>query len=146
MSRQVFINLPVKDLARSKAFFDTLGFTFTEQFSNEHAACLNLTDNTFAMLLTEEFFGGFTDKTIADATVVTECVLALAVESREEAEMIAEKAAAIGGKETREPQDHGFMYSRAFQDLDGHVWEVVWMEDVDEDELNMPEDDEETAE
>ncbi len=128
--RQVFINLPVSDLERSKAFFSALGYAFNPQFTDDKAACLVIDDgHIYAMLVTREFFKGFIPKTeIADATRVTEVLLALASESREEVDRLVETAKAHGGTEPRPAQDYGWMYGRAFTDPDGHIWEALYMD------------------
>jgi predicted lactoylglutathione lyase len=124
----MFVNLPVKDLGQSKAFFEKLGFTFNPQFSDETAACMVISDDHYAMLLTHEKFKQFTKKTIVDATKATEALIALTLESREKVDSITESAIKAGGTEAREAEDHGFMYGRAINDLDGHIWEFVWMD------------------
>ncbi len=127
-SSTIFVNLPVKDLSASIAFFETIGFEFNAQFTGETAACMVLGENKFAMLLTHEHFSLFTNKSIADATQVTEVLVALGASSREEVDRVVEAALAAGGTSYSEPADHGFMYYRAFADLDGHQWEIAWME------------------
>lgn len=126
--RKIFVNLAVKDLPKSVAFFEGLGFTFNKQFTDESATMMNINDDAFAMLLTEERFLGFTPKRLADTTTHTEVLLALSAESREEVDRLVQKALASGGAPASDPQDHGFMYGWSFQDLDGHTWEVVWMD------------------
>ncbi len=129
MSRQVFINLPIKDMARSQAFFKSLDFEFNPQFTNEQGACMIISkDHSYAMLLVEPFFQGFTKKAIADATKTTEVLIALSCESRQEVDDYVSKALAAGGSAPNPSQDHGFMYSHGFTDLDGHTWEVFWMD------------------
>jgi predicted lactoylglutathione lyase len=128
MPRQIFINLPVKDLERSKAFFARLGFSFNPQFTDDKAACLVISDTIYSMLLTEPFFRTFTHKQIADTRTSTEVLLALTCDSRNEVDRMVAKAVDAGGKPAREPKDHGFMYERAFEDPDGHTWEVFWMD------------------
>lgn len=129
MATQIFINLAVKDLQRSMDFFTQLGYTFNKQFTDEKAACLVISETIFAMLLTEPFFQGFIPgKEIADTTKTKEVLIALSGDSKDSVNELADKAIAAGGKQFREPEDHGFMYSRSFEDLDGHVWEVVWMD------------------
>lgn len=127
MARQIFVNLPVHDLPSTRSFFAALGFGFNEQYSDENAACLVIDDNIFAMLLTVPFFQSFTPKPVADATQVTEVLIALSAESREAVDAMVAMAVAHGGGEARAAQDLGFMYSRAFADIDGHIWEIVWM-------------------
>src|SRR3954468_5627808 len=127
MPTQIYVNLPVKNLARSIAFFTQLGFTFNAQFTDETATCMIVDENIFVMLLTEEKFKGFTPKPICDATKSTEVLICLTRESRQAVDDIVRKAAAANGKTYNEPQDYGFMYSHGFQDLDGHIWELVYM-------------------
>lgn len=128
MNKQIFVNLPVADLDKSKDFFNALGYSFNPQFTNESGACLVITEGSIhAMLLTREFFKTFIDKPIAQAKEATGVLICLSCESREEVDGIVAKAVAAGGRVPRPPQDHGFMYSHAFEDLDGHVWEFVWM-------------------
>ncbi|AEG92008.1 VOC family protein [Ramlibacter tataouinensis] len=129
MSRQVFINLPIKNMARSQAFFKGLGFAFNPQFTNEQGACMVISENhSYAMLLVESFFQGFTKKPIADATKTTEVLVCLSCASRAEVDELVKKALAAGGTAPNPPQDHGFMYAHGFTDLDGHVWELMWMD------------------
>lgn len=128
MHQQIFVNLAVNDLPKSKAFFERLGLTFNPQFTNDQGACLVLGENIFAMLLVKEFFKGFTGKPIADATQTTEALICLSCESRAEVDAIVAKALAAGGTAPRAPQDHGFMYGHGFEDLDGHIWELAYMD------------------
>ena len=128
MSTKIFVNLPVKDLDRSKAFFGALGYTFDPQFTDENAASMVIADDIFAMLLVEPFFQGFTPKQIVDATAATEVLIGLSAESREEVDALVDNAVAARAVNYAEPQDHGFMYQRSFQDLDGHLWEIIWMD------------------
>jgi predicted lactoylglutathione lyase len=128
MTTQIFVNLPVKDLERSKGFFATLGFTFNPQFTNEQAACMVVSDAIFVMLVVEKFFKTFTQKTVADATKTTEVLVCLSCESRAKVDELVKKAVAAGGMSPRAPQDHGFMYGHGFEDLDGHIWELMYME------------------
>ena len=129
MSRQMFVNLPIKNMARSQAFFKSLGFSFNPQFTNDQGACMVVSENhNYVMLLVEPFFQGFTKKAIADATKTTEVLICLSCESRGEVDELVKKAVAGGGTTPNPPQDHGFMYSHGFTDLDGHVWEVMWMD------------------
>jgi len=128
MNKQIFVNLPVKDLNKSREFFSALGYSFNPQFSNEQGACMVIAeDSIYAMLLTEEFFQTFIDKKIAKAHEVTETLICLSCESREEVDSLVNKALTAGGKTPRPPQDHGFMYAHSFEDLDGHLWELVYM-------------------
>jgi len=133
MVKQIFINLPVKDLKKSMVFFEKLGFSFNMQFTDDSAACLMIGENIYAMLLLEKFFKTFTNKEIADANKLTEVLIAIDVESREEVDEMIRKAVDAGGVTYRNPQDHGWMYGHSFADLDGHQWEVLYM-----DESQMP--------
>lgn len=128
MHRQIFVNLPVADLARSIAFFESLGYHVNPQFTNESGACLVLGETLHAMMLTRPFFQSFIDKPVADAHQATEVLTCLSCESRAEVDALVAKARAAGGAVPRPPQDHGFMYGHGFVDLDGHVWELVYMD------------------
>jgi predicted lactoylglutathione lyase len=128
MHKQIFVNLPVSDLARSRAFFSSLGFDFNPQFSNEDAACMIIGENIFAMLLVERFFQGFTSKPVADARVGTEVLTCLSCESRAEVDALVARALAAGGRAPNPKQEHGFMYAHGFEDPDGHLWELSWMD------------------
>jgi predicted lactoylglutathione lyase len=128
MKSKIFVNLPVKDLTRSIAFFQALGFTFNPKFTDETAACMVVTDDIFAMLLTEPKFQSFIPKTIADATKQTEVLLALSCDSVGRVKELAAKALAMGGTSYSEPKDYGFMYLHGFQDPDGHIWELFFMD------------------
>jgi uncharacterized protein len=127
MHKQIYVNLPVRDMTRARHFFESLGYYFNPQFSNEQGACLVLGDNLFVMLLVEPFFQTFTSKAVADATSTTEVIVCLACDSRAQIEALVEKAFALGATRPRPPQDHGFMYQDAYTDLDGHIWELVYM-------------------
>jgi uncharacterized protein len=127
MHSQIFVNLPIADMAKSQAFFKALGYAFNPDFTNEQGAALVLGDNLFAMLLVHDFFKTFIDKPMADAHKSTEVLVCLACDSREQVDSLVAKAVAAGGKALRQPQDHGFMYSHGFEDLDGHIWELVHM-------------------
>lgn len=129
MSRKIFVNLPVRDLDQSKSFFSGLGFTFNPQFTNDEAACMVISEDIFAMLVTHPKFKEFTPKDISDAAMTTEVLVCLSCDSRGEVDQLAEKALATGGKPASAPQDHGFMYGRSFQDPDGHIWELYWMDE-----------------
>ena len=128
MPQMIFVNLPVKDLETSKAFWSKLGYSFNPQFSGENEACLVFSDTIFAMLLTEPRFKDFTKKDIVDAATSTETILALSADSREKVDELADAALAAGGSPANETQDYGFMYGRSFHDPDHHMWEVVWMD------------------
>jgi predicted lactoylglutathione lyase len=127
MARKIFVNLPIQDMERSQAFFRALGFSFDPQFTNEQGACMVISQDIFAMLLVEPFFQTFTKKPVADAKKSTEVLVCLSCDSREEVDTLVHKALACGGTAPNAPQDHGFMYGHGFEDLDGHVWELVWM-------------------
>jgi len=128
MARKIFVNLPIKDMKRSQEFFKALGFTFNPQFTNEQGACMVISEDIFTMLLVEPFFQSFTKKPISDAKKATEVLVCLSCDSRAEVDDLVRKALAAGGTAPNAPQDHGFMYSHGFEDLDGHVWELVWMD------------------
>ncbi|HEY8388607.1 MAG TPA: VOC family protein [Parasegetibacter sp.] len=129
MPSRIFVNLPVKDLQKSMDFFAKLGFTFNPQFSNEKAACMIIKEDAiYAMLLTEPFFKTFTQKEICDAKRSTEVLIALDANSRDEVKELVNKAVEAGGSIYMDPQDHGFMYQHSFADLDGHQWELVYMD------------------
>lgn len=128
MGTKVFMNLPVKDLDKSKEFFAKLGFSFNLQFTNKNAACMVISEDNYAMLLVESFFKTFTKKEIVNAKQSTEVLVALSAESKENVDKMLHAALAAGAKEANEPQDHGFMYGRSFEDLDGHIWEIFWMD------------------
>ncbi len=128
MNKQIFVNLPVKDLPRSRTFFESMGYSFNPQFSNDQGACLVISDTIYAMLLTEPFFKTFTKKAIADAKKSTEVLICLSCESKAEVDQLVAKAVAAGGSTPSPVQDHGFMYSHSFEDLDGHTWELMHMD------------------
>jgi uncharacterized protein len=128
MARQIFVNLAVRDLQKSIQFFTGLGFTFNQQFTDDKAACMIISDQAFVMLLSEPFFRGFTKLEPADTSKTTEAMLALSCESRAEVDAIVRKAIDAGGRHAMDPMDHGFMYGWSFYDLDGHHWEVLWMD------------------
>ncbi|EMG35897.1 putative lactoylglutathione lyase [Desulfocurvibacter africanus PCS] len=128
MAKQIFVNLPVKDLDKSKEFFGKLGFGFDEQFTDENAACLIIGENIYAMLLTEPLFKTFTRKEISDARNSTEVLIAMDAGSRAEVDEMVSKARQAGGSIYMEPMDQGWMYGHSFADLDGHQWEIVYMD------------------
>ena len=128
MSKLIFVNLPVADLDAAKAFYEAIGFTNNPQFTDETAACMVLSDVIHVMLLTHTKFQEFTPREIADATKVSEVLIAISEDSREGVDAVTDKALAAGGTEARPKQDYGFMYSRSFADLDGHIWEPMWMD------------------
>lgn len=125
---QIFVNLPVKDLETTKKFFNEIGFQFNPQFTNEEAACLVISEHIFAMLQTEQHFKSFTNKEITDTSSHAEVILAFSAESREQVDDIVSRALAAGGTKYNDPVDHGFMYGWSFQDPDGHLWEVLYMD------------------
>lgn len=130
MKKKIFVNLPVKNLKTSKDFFGKLGYQFNPQFSNDKAACMVVSDDIYVMMLTEKFFGTFTKKAIVNAHESTEVLVCLNAESREAVDAHVEKALQAGATETRKAQDHGFMYGRSYQDPDGHIWEIMWMDET----------------
>ena len=130
MHNQIFVNLPIKDLPRSVAFFGKLGYTFNPQFTDENATCMVLGENLFAMLLVEPYFRSFIEKDVSDAHRATEVLLAVPVDSREAVDALVDKALAAGAKEPRPARDLGFMYQRSYDDLDGHTWEVFHMSEM----------------
>lgn len=127
MSRMLFVNLPVRDLPRSKAFYGSLGFSFNAQFTDDTAACMVISETNFVMLLTHEKFVQFVTKPIADARSTTGVLVALSLESVAAVDHMVAAALAAGGCEPRAKQDHGFMVQRTFEDPDGHTWEPFWM-------------------
>ena len=127
MARKIFVNLPIKDMERSKAFFSALGFSFNPQFTNEQGACMVIGDNIHAMLLEREFFKTFTHKQIADTRSHTETLICISCDSKAEVDNLVKTALAGGGTAPRPAQDHGFMYYHGFEDLDGHTWELAYM-------------------
>jgi uncharacterized protein len=128
MATQIFVNLPVKDFKKSIEFFTKLGFKFNPQFTDQTATCMIVGEDIFVILLTHEKFKLFTLKDICDATKSTEVLVCLALESRDKVDELVRKAVAGGGTPYNAPQDHGFMYGHGFQDLDGHIWELIYME------------------
>ncbi len=124
----LFVNVMVKDVQRARGFFTALGFRVREEFSDEKNVCIIINESAFAMLLNEEFFCGFTRKALVDAHTATEVMLAYSVDTKADVDRVLEDAIKLGATEARDPQDLGFMVSRAFSDLDGHIWEVVWMD------------------
>ncbi len=129
VAKQIFVNLPVNDLPKAKAFYEAIGAVNNPQFSDETAACMVLSDTIFVMLLTRGKWVSFTNKPIADARQASEVMLALSADDRKAVDVIVAAAGANGGKvDVNPPQDHGFMYGRSFEDLDGHIWETVFMD------------------
>jgi len=128
MTKMIFVNLPVADVAKATAFYETIGFDKNPQFSNEHASCMVWSDAIHVMLLAHDFYATFTTKAIADTHTTSAALIALSRDSREQVDAITDAAIAAGGRETREKQDMGFMYGRAFEDLDGHTFEPMYMD------------------
>ena len=128
MNKQIIFNLPVQDLNKSKAFFSALGFSFNPKFSNENAACMDIVEGSIqAMLTTEAFFKTLINKPVVQAKNGNEVVICLNCESREEVDRLIAKAAAAGGRIPHPPEDNGFMYDQGFEDIDGHLWNLIWM-------------------
>lgn len=129
---KIFVNLPVKDLNQSIAFFTEIGFEFNPQFTDENATCMVVSDHIFVMLLVQDYFKTFTKKEISDTTISSEVIMGLSAESREKVDEIVNKALTAGGKISNDPIDHGFMYGWSFQDIDGHLWEIFYMDETEE--------------
>ena len=128
MKQNIILNLPVKDLNKSKAFFSALGFTFIDKYSGENSAFMNIAGDTVqAMLTTEPFFQSLIDKPMVQAKEANEVVFCLSCESRDEVDTLIAKAVAAGGRTPHPPEDHGFMYDQGFEDIDGHLWNLVWV-------------------
>lgn len=130
MATKIFINLPVKDLEKSTTFFKGLGYNFNPQFTDEKAACMVISDNIYAMLLTENYFSTFTKKQVSDAKQSTEVLIALDAASKDEVKQIVSKAKKLGAAIYSEPADHGWMYQHSFADLDGHQWEFAYLDET----------------
>lgn len=128
MASSIFVNIPVRDLPASMAYYKALGFDHNPQFTDETASCIVIDQTIYFMLLTHEKFQGFSPKPIPDPQQATQALYGLSRESREAVDAIAEAGIKAGGKQVRDPQDYGFMYSRAVADIDGHVWEYIWMD------------------
>ena len=128
MIKNLFVNLPIKNLKNTVNFFTKLGFKFNPKFTDESSTCMIISESIFAMLIEEDKFKTFTNKKICNSDSETEVLLALQVEKREEVDMLVKKALEAGGAEHMPPQDHDFMYAHSFQDLNGHIWEVFYME------------------
>jgi predicted lactoylglutathione lyase len=128
MPKLIFVNLPVADLPAARAFYEAIGAVNNPQFTDETAACMVFSETIHVMLLTHAKFSQFTPKKIADAHATSEVLICISADSREAVDDITQKALAAGGREPRDPQDHGFMYGRSFEDLDGHIWEPMWMD------------------
>jgi uncharacterized protein len=129
MTTKIFVNLPVQDLNKTIEFFTKLGFRFNPQFTDENATCMIVGEDIFVMLLVEKFFKTFTKKEICDTTKNIEVIVALSAESREKVDQMINKAIEAGGRESREPQDHGWMYGRSFEDINRHLWEIIYMDE-----------------
>ena len=128
MNKQIIFNLAVKDIAKSRAFFAALGFGFNPQYSSDSTAFMNIVDGTIhAMLMTESMFKSLIDKPLAQAKEANEVIICLSCESREEVDSLIAKAVAAGGRTPHPPEDHGFMYDQGFEDIDGHLWNLVWI-------------------
>jgi predicted lactoylglutathione lyase len=127
-SRKIFVNLPVRDLKKSMNFFSALGFQFNKQFTNDQGACMVISEDAYVMLLSEPFFKTFTKQALCDTSKATEGLFALSCESKAEVDQLVKKAVAAGGRYAMDAQDNGFMYGWSFYDLDGHHWEVLWMD------------------
>ncbi|MBM2817217.1 MAG: putative lactoylglutathione lyase [Ignavibacteria bacterium] len=129
MATQLYANLPVKNLQNTIDFFTMLGFTFNTKFTDANATCMIIGENIYVMLLVEPFYKTFVDKEICDSSKATEIIMAVTCESREMVDEKLSKVVEAGGTETRQAQDHGWMYSRSFQDIDGHLWEFFYMDE-----------------
>ena len=127
MATAIFVNLPVSDVERSKAFFTALGYAFNSRFTDENATCMIVGDGNYVMLLVEKFFATFSPKPIADAKSTNECSLAISLDSRDAVDKMVEAAFAAGARRHTDPVDYGFMYQWGFEDLDGHIWDYFWM-------------------
>lgn len=139
MNRMIFVNLPVKDLKASMAFFQALDWSFNPDYTDENAACLILSDTIYVMLLKEDFYKSFTHKEIPDTKTHSEVILAISADSRNDVDLLVDKAFAAGATHYNDPQVYDFMYSRSFQDPDHHLWEVVYMEEVKPEEVKPEE-------
>ena len=128
MAKQIFVNLPVKNLPRSIEFFTRLGYTFDPRFTDENATCMIVNDGAYVMLLVESYFKTFTSKSVAATAGTAEVIMSFSLESREAVDEVIRTALTSGGTASEEAQDYGFMYTHSFQDPDGHLWEVFWMD------------------
>jgi predicted lactoylglutathione lyase len=128
VSTKIFVNLPVRDLQRSVDFFTALGYSFNAQFTDETATSMTVSEDIIVMLLVEARFKDFITKQICDTSTHAEAILGLSADSRDAVDELVDKALAAGGKPSGEPADHGFMYGRGFEDLDGHLWSIIWMD------------------
>ena len=130
MSRLLFLNLPVADLTASRKFFERLGFSFDERFCDDGAACMVVSDQGFVILLERDRFAEFVVRPVADPGAATALTVGVSADSRAAVDEFAEAALAAGAQPAKDPQEYGFMYQRSFHDLDGHLWEVMWMDPV----------------
>lgn len=128
MATKIFVNLSVRDLKRSIEFFTSLGYNFNQQFTDDKGACMVISDDIFVMLLVEPFFKTFIPNQIADTTQTTESIICLSADSRENVDEMVQKAVSGGATIYKEAQDQGFMYGHGYRDLDGHLWEIMWMD------------------
>ena len=128
MATKIFVNLPVKDLNKSVDFFTKLGYSFNPQFTNEKATCMIISEDIYVMLLVEKFFKTFTKKEITDASKSTEAIICLSADSKDAVDEMIRKAVSAGAKTPGDKQDNGFMYGHGYEDLDGHLWEIMWMD------------------
>ncbi|MCW2568796.1 MAG: glyoxalase/bleomycin resistance/extradiol dioxygenase family protein [Mycobacterium sp.] len=128
MSTKIFVNLPVRDLQRSVDFFTALGYSFNAQFTDETATSMTVSEDIIVMLLVEARFKDFITKQVCDTSTHAEAILGLSADSRDAVDELVDKALAAGGKPSGEPEDHGVMYGRGFEDLDGHLWSIIWMD------------------
>ena len=128
MATKIYVNFPVKDLDKSITFFTKLGYTFDFRFTDEKATCMIVDEDIFVMLVAEPFFKTFTEKEICDATRTTETIISLSAESKAAVDKLIKKAVDAGGKASHEPKDYGWMYQHGFQDPDGHLWELIYMD------------------
>ena len=126
--RKLFVNIPVSNLQRSIEFFETLGFTFNPQFTDANATCMLVGEDAYFMLLTRDYFQGFSKRAMGDPRKETNALFAISLDDRAQVDDLVSKALAAGGSPAGEPQDHGFMYQWSFRDLDGHQWEPFWMD------------------
>ena len=129
MATQIYVNLPVKNLNKSVEFFTKLGFSFNAQFTDENATCMIISDDIYVMLLVEPFFKSFTKKDICDTAKATESIICLSAENRERVDDLVNRALKAGGKAPNEKNDQGWMYGWGFEDIDGHLWEIVFMDE-----------------
>jgi uncharacterized protein len=128
MARQIYVNLPVRDLKKSQEFFSKLGFEFNPKFTDDKAACMTINPDAYVMLLAEPFFRTFINRELCDTSRHTEGLFAVSCDSRADVDEMVRRAIAAGGAPAKDFQDHGFMYNGSFYDLDGHHWEVLWMD------------------